>query len=147
MSSLLALPHLYPSLLCLSLQVLTSFFSQGQRHLSLHNASLSNSSVCYSFQCIDLFCPTFEEPPSHATSSILVIVVLFRFGILLMSATQGQEWRPFLCARFTTVSSTIDPSADRGIQPGGTVGYPAQPGLTGRNRRLPSPTRINLKEP
>ncbi len=27
--------------------------------------------------------------------------------------------------------------------PGGTVGYPAQPGLTWRNRRLPSPTRIN----
>ena len=35
--------------------------------------------------------------------------------------------------------------------PGGTVGYPAQPGLTSgstwRNRRLPSPTRINLEEP
>ncbi len=28
--------------------------------------------------------------------------------------------------------------------PGGTVGYPAQPGITWRNRRLPSPTRINL---
>ncbi len=26
-------------------------------------------------------------------------------------------------------------------------GYPAQPGLTWRNRRLPSPTRINLEEP
>ncbi len=26
-------------------------------------------------------------------------------------------------------------------------GYPAQPGLTWRNRRLPSPTRINLVEP
>jgi hypothetical protein len=31
--------------------------------------------------------------------------------------------------------------------PGGTVGYPAQPGLTWRNPRLPSPTRINLEEP
>ncbi len=28
--------------------------------------------------------------------------------------------------------------------PGGTVGYPAQPGLTWKNHRLPSPTRINL---
>ncbi len=28
--------------------------------------------------------------------------------------------------------------------PGGIVGYPAQPGLTWRNRRLPSPTRICL---
>ncbi len=28
--------------------------------------------------------------------------------------------------------------------PGGTVGSPAQPGLTWRNRWLPSPTRINL---
>ena len=26
-------------------------------------------------------------------------------------------------------------------------GYPAQPKLTWRNRRLPSPTRINLEEP
>ncbi len=26
-------------------------------------------------------------------------------------------------------------------------GYPAQPGFTWRNRRLPSPTRINLEEP
>ena len=32
-------------------------------------------------------------------------------------------------------------------KPGGTVGYPAQPGLTWRNRRSPSPTRINLEEP
>ncbi len=31
--------------------------------------------------------------------------------------------------------------------PGGTVGFPAQPGSTWRNHRLPSPTRINLKEP
>ncbi len=31
--------------------------------------------------------------------------------------------------------------------PGETVGYPAQPGLIWRNRRLPSPTRINLEEP
>jgi hypothetical protein len=31
--------------------------------------------------------------------------------------------------------------------PGGTVGYPAQTGLTWRNHRLPSPTRINLEEP
>ncbi len=28
--------------------------------------------------------------------------------------------------------------------PGETVGYPAQPGLTWRNHRLPSPTRISL---
>jgi hypothetical protein len=27
--------------------------------------------------------------------------------------------------------------------PGGTVGYPAQPGLTWRNRELPNPTKIN----
>ncbi len=33
------------------------------------------------------------------------------------------------------------------ILPGGTVGYPAQPGLTWRNHRLSSPTRINLEEP
>ncbi len=32
-------------------------------------------------------------------------------------------------------------------EPGGTVGYPAQPGLTWRNHKLPSPTRINLEEP
>ncbi len=32
------------------------------------------------------------------------------------------------------------------ILPGGTVGYPAQPGLIWRNRRLPIPTRINLAE-
>ncbi len=32
-------------------------------------------------------------------------------------------------------------------KPGGTVCYPVQPGLTWRNRRLPSPTRINLEEP
>ncbi len=32
--------------------------------------------------------------------------------------------------------------------PGGTVGYPAQPGFTWRNLPgLPSPTRINLEEP
>ncbi len=29
--------------------------------------------------------------------------------------------------------------------PGGTVGYPAQPGLTWRNRRLPSPTRLTWR--
>ncbi len=32
----------------------------------------------------------------------------------------------------------------KGNKPGGTIGYPAQPGLTWRNRRLPSPTKINL---
>ncbi len=37
--------------------------------------------------------------------------------------------------------------ADGILSPGWTVGYPAQPGLTWRNRRLPSPTRINLEEP
>jgi hypothetical protein len=31
--------------------------------------------------------------------------------------------------------------------PGGTIGYPAQPGLTWRKGRLLSPTRINLEEP
>jgi hypothetical protein len=36
---------------------------------------------------------------------------------------------------------------DKGAKPGGTVGYQAQPGLTWRNRRLPSPTRITLEEP
>jgi hypothetical protein len=29
----------------------------------------------------------------------------------------------------------------------GNIGYPAQPELTWRKRRLPSPTRINLEEP
>jgi hypothetical protein len=33
------------------------------------------------------------------------------------------------------------------VLPGETVGYPAQPGLAWRNRRLPSPTKINLEEP
>ncbi len=33
---------------------------------------------------------------------------------------------------------------DGNFLPGGTVGYPGQPGLIWRKRRLPSPSRINL---
>ncbi len=40
----------------------------------------------------------------------------------------------------------IDDLSENSILPGGTVGYPAQPGSTWRNHRLPSPTRINLEE-
>ena len=39
--------------------------------------------------------------------------------------------------------SHVDDALYRRDKPGGTVGYPAQPGLTWRNHRLPSQTRIN----
>jgi hypothetical protein len=59
----------------------------------------------------------------------------------------------FFCGRpnFSKPSKLREKQTDgeqkEALLPGGTVGYPAQPGITWRNHRLPSPTRINLEKP
>ncbi len=56
----------------------------------------------------------------------------------------GPHWPAMVMIISSCLVSNCYPVSYMRRLPGETVGYPAQPGLTWRNRRLPSPTRINL---
>ncbi len=78
-----------------------------------------------------------EEGTSRALTDYLM-------AMLLGPANSSIMVRHFLDVREGALPS--DHTIPTLNLPGGTVGYPAQPGLTLRIRRLPSPTRINLED-
>jgi hypothetical protein len=96
--------------------------------------------------------PSWPLPP-RLQAGIIISCLFFLFWPVIQSLVR--EWffshdsTNFQTPNFhlTKKCHTYNPVYDLGTynypKPGGTVDYPAQPGLTWRNHRLPSLTRIN----